>query len=121
MNYNLKIFYLFLLFLLISCQHEKCEWEKEMFRSEWNYTVHKLYKHEHFKATYVIETEDGRELLFRPIQSIYTSAEPGDKIIKDKLSEKAMLVKMNWKEKDTMEFKRIYSPSCDDEISKISK
>ncbi len=105
---------------LLSCQPEKCSWEIEMYKQHWNYTVKQTYQHDQFKATYVIETVEGKNLLFRPIQGIYTSAEPGDKIIKERNSNKAALVKMNWEDKDTIEFRRIFSPSCDEIIENLN-
>jgi hypothetical protein len=93
----------------------------EVYKEQWNYTVYKTYRHPDFKATFIIETIEGKKLLFSPIQSIYTFAEHGDKIVKEKNSGVAKLIKVNGTDYDTIDYKRIYSPSCDASIEALGR
>ena len=95
-----------------SCIEESsktCEWEKEYYLQSWDYQVEKTFKHERYKATYVLETTTGKIILFQPIQHIVSQAEPGDRIFKEKNSKYAYLIR---KDMDSLK-SRIFSVGCD--------
>jgi hypothetical protein len=113
---------IFLVFLMLnglnSCDStatSSCRWGKEMYGEEWDYTVKRVFRYKKFKATWVIETTSGKELFIRPNQPIVSIAEPGDRLIKLKNSEKTLIIKLDSDYRDTLE-SRIFSPSCDIEI-----
>jgi len=95
-----------------------CEMEADMFNEEWNDTITNLYRDKNHKATYVIETKGGKKIYFQPIQGVYTDAEIGDRIIKSKKTVKGILIKNN-EFQDTIQFSRIFSPTCDHVIKQI--
>ena len=94
-----------------------CDNDKIMYEEQWDYIVENVFKHSQFKATYVIETNNGKQLIFCPIQGIVSNAEKGDQIVKAKNSEIAFLIKSRGNFKDTIS-SRIFSPTCDNEIIK---
>ena len=86
-----------------------CKWEKQNYRESWDYEVASTYRYRKMKATYVLQTTTGKRIFFRPIQSIVSLAEPGDRIVKKKNSEFAYLID---EDGDTIRCK-IFSETCD--------
>ena len=100
----------FTLIFLFSCANgHECDWEKMYFAESWDYKVDKTYRHSNYKATYVLKTTTGREILFRPTQYIVSLAQPGDRIYKERNSEYAFLIDNNGDSTKS----RIFSVSCD--------
>jgi len=86
-----------------------CDREKDYYLESWDYEVEKTYKHEQYKATYVLKTTTKKTILFGPIQDIVSRAEPGDRVFKEKNSKYAFLIN---KYGDSLK-SRIFSVSCD--------
>lgn len=122
-NYLWYTLVIFTALVVGSCkfsQPDSCRWAKEIYQSEWNHVVSKIYRFKKFKATWVLEMTNGESYYIRPNQSIVTWAERGDKLIKPRNSGIVQIIKKDSGFQDTI-ISRLYSISCDDDIAEKEK